>query len=466
LTPQIYNRRMSSGLEPPRGDEVSRVLEVPAFVLRRILGPALKQVPLARGAVRGTMNALFRVALLPFGRNRPRGAPRESSHLVARTDALNRAAEHYFTAFNETPFLLGKPFSDELGFARHLFSLGVLLSGIRLRRSDVVVEFGAGTCWVSHFLNRFGCRTISIDVAQSALDLGRELFRRDPATRWDLDPQFLSYDGHRLPLPDASCAKVVIFDAFHHVPNQREILTELHRILAADGIVGMSEPGKGHAATEASRSEVEKYGVLENELVIEDLAALAESCGFAAARLVVASPDALWEIPAQELGPFIQGKGFTRFWEHHSDALLAGHYLLLYKGDPRPTTRQPKSLGAHIRLRGRQPVRARRGEPTTVRLRIVNTAETRWLAGRRDEGWTRVGAHLYRAEPFELVDFDWLREELPQGLDQHESLALTMALPAIDTPGRYLVVFDIVIEGVTWFADRGSRTTTMTLEVT
>jgi hypothetical protein len=228
----------------------------------------------------------------------------------------------------------------------------------------------------------------------------------------------------------------------------------------------MSEPGQGHAATDATRQEVEQYGVLENELVVEDLAALARVCGFAAARLIVASPDALWEIPAEDLGPFIQGKGFTRYWEHQSDALLAGHYLLLYKGDPRPTTRQPKAVGADIRLRRRHsPLRAERGRPTPTALKVINTAETRWLS-REGDGWTRLGAHLARAgDPAVLVEFDWLRVPLPRDVYQHETITMSFDLPAIEQPGRYRVVFDMVIEGVTWFGDQGSRTTAVEVEV-
>jgi SAM-dependent methyltransferase len=436
-------------------------------MLRRVVGPALRQTPVTRSLVRGSMNAMLRLALLPFGRNRPRGTARESADLVARTDGLNRAAEHYYTAFDETEYLLGKPFTDELSLPRHLFSMGVLLHGLRLRRADVVVEFGAGSCWVSHFLNRFGCKTISIDVSQAAIALGQELFRRDPTTDWSLKPEFLTYDGRRIPLADESCDKIIVFDAFHHIPNQREILGELRRILKPDGIVAMSEPGLGHANTQASRNEVEKFGVLENELVIEDLAALALACGFTAVNLIVASPDAAWEIPASDLGPFIQGKGFSRFWEHHSDALLAGHYVLLYKGDPRPTTRQPKAIGAHIRVaRPTSRVTTTVGSSARIRLQLVNTRETRWLAGRDDGGWTRLGGHLYRTgSERHLVDFDWLRAELPKDVDQHETISMTIETPPITVPGTYEVVLDLVIEGVTWFGDRGSSTASAVIDV-
>jgi SAM-dependent methyltransferase len=445
---------------------VTRPLDRSAFAIRQALGRTFKQFPVARSVVRGAMNAFYRVALVPFGRNRPEGTAGESAALVARTDELNRAAEQYFAGFGDTAFILGKPFSDESGFARHLFSLAVLVDGLRLRRRDVVVEFGAGTCWVSHFLNKFGCKTISVDVSRTALELGRRLFEGDPATRWDVGPEFRAYDGHRLPLDDASADRVIILDAFHHVPNQREILTELHRILRPDGIVAMSEPGRGHAQTCASQMEVSKHGVLENELVIEDVATLALACGFRAAHVIVGSIDALWEIPAREVGPFIQGQGFPRFWDNQSDALLAHHHLLLYKGDPRPTTRQPKATSARIELPdGHARLEAAAGRPVALTVTVQNTAETLWLCGQGD-GWTRLGAHLYRGEDgAELVDFDWLRVSLPKDVSQYELVRVPVELPAIEHLGTFRIVFDVVVEGIMWLGDRGSPTTAMTLVI-
>ena len=73
--------------------------------------------------------------------------------------------------------------------------------------------------------------------------------RQEPSRNWSLDPRFVAYDGRTLPLDDATCDCVVVYDAFHHIPNQRAILAEMHRILRPRGMVVMSEPGVGHADT-------------------------------------------------------------------------------------------------------------------------------------------------------------------------------------------------------------------------
>lgn len=401
----------------------------------------------------------YRITMRPFGRRRRQGSAVESAQLVSTTDSLNRAADAYFTAFSDHEYLLSKPFSDGQGFPRTLFNLGAILTSLDVRPGQVVVEFGAGSCWVSHFLNRFGCKTISVDVSRNALDLGRAMFERSASTRWELCPEFVPYDGHSLPLADASCDRIVVFDAFHHVPNQREILKEMLRILRPDGLVGMSEPGLGHADSDASRHEVDTYGVLENELVIEDVGALAKSCGFNEAMVVIGGADALRQIPTDDLGNFLQGKHFVKYWDTLSDALVASHFIVLHKSDPRPSTLRPRDLGAAITIRSGLPIRMKAGRPRSVLLRLKNLTDTRWLAQERD-GWTRVGAHLYRAgDPPTLLDFDWVRTALPQTVESGGRVDVEIILPAIAEPGSYDVVFDLVVEGKAWFAEKGSTPT-------
>ena len=100
-----------------------------------------------------------------------------------------------------------------------------------------------------------------------------------------------------------------------------------------------------------------------------------------------------------------------------------------------------------------------------IRISVENTAETRWLSA-EGEGWTRLGAHLYRAgDSEEVIDYDWLRVALPDDVEQYERVDLAFDLPPIDTPGRYRVEFDIVIEGMMWLGDRGSQTSSLTLDI-
>ena len=273
--------------------------------------------------------------------------PFAADELAARTNEFNRASERYFAEHRDLEFLLGKPWSDSANFARRMFDIGVLAHWLRLSPGEVTAELGAGTCWLSHFFNRFGCRTIAIDVSPTALRMGRELFERDPRTNWNVKPEFLHYDGHRIPLPDGHVDKMVIYDAFHHVPNQAEILREMARVLKAGGVVAMCEPGTGHAGNETSRLEADEWGVLENEVVTEDLEKLALACGFDGVRVVPIGLPASIEIAPSRFRDFLLGPGLGHYWSLWCDAFQSINYIVLYKGTTSrpPAGRRPPAPG-------------------------------------------------------------------------------------------------------------------------
>ena len=264
--------------------------------------------------------------------------------LTRRTDSFNAAAEAYF-ARGDRDYLLGKPFTDRVFFARHLFALGVLFHWLRVTPGEVVLDMGAGSCWLSHHLNRFGCKTISADVSATALGIGRELFESDPHTNWAVQPEFVVFDGHRLPLEDGSVDKVVVYDAFHHIPNAEAVLRELARVLRKGGIIGMREPGRFHAAAEKSLAEVREFGVLENDIVLEDIERLGRRCGLDRTTIIPLTIDDSIEVSASELGGFMRARNLRALWEPLCTALVETNFILMYKGEAIPDTRRPGVLG-------------------------------------------------------------------------------------------------------------------------
>jgi SAM-dependent methyltransferase len=448
--------------------------------IRQTLHPAFRRAPGLRSFALDVIDVAARSLLWPFRVSRPPSDARAAARLDRQTDVFNEAAERYYSAHADSAQLLDKPFSEPAALARRLIDVGVLIDAMRLEPGDTVLELGAGTCWLSQLLNRFGCRTISVDVSPTALALGRQMFDRDPRTNWSLDPQFLPYDGRALPVADASIDRLVLYDAYHHLPNPGRLMKEMRRVLTPEGIVVMSEPGRGHAASAPSVAEAAATGVLENELVLEDIAELALRSGFSSARVVVAGRPPLVEIDAAQLRPFMGGRGFARYWKQLCASLDGHHYLLLFAGEPEPTTRRPKLLRAELRVASARAPTVPRGAARTMLLDVHNAGDTRWIAADGVPGWTRVGAHLYRRvdgrastaaatarvgpietkgpgpAPLELVDFDWLRVALPGDLAPGQQIRIAATLPAIDRTGTYQAVFDPVIEGRLWFAERGS----------
>ena len=436
-------------------------------VLRRGWRAAFARAPWLRSSALRAVDTVMRPALFPFQLRPPHADAARGRAIADETDAFNRSAETYYAEHADRRQLLDKPFSEPASLARRLIDVGSLIDGLRLQPGDIVLDIGAGACWLSHLLNRFGCPTIALDVSPTALAIGRQLFEEDRKTNWSLQPQFLAYDGRSIPLPDASVDRVVLFDAYHHLPNPAELMPEMRRVLRQDGIVAMSEPGRGHADSAPSVAEAAATGVLENELVLEDIAALAIASGFRAARVLVSPNAPLMELDATDLRRFTGGRGFSRYWKELCAALDSHHYILLFAGDPEPTTARPKRLRAMIReTAGRQCLTAMRGVATDIVIDVHNNGDTRWIADEGTPGWTRLGGHLYEAEPRRLVDFDWVRIPLGSDVRPDRTIRISASLPPIERPGDYVVALDLVIEAVAWFADRGSPTLELRCVVT
>ena len=387
--------------------------------------------------------------------------------MIARTDVFNSASDRYFAEHEDLPFLLGKPYTDSEHFARRFFDIGVLAHWLRLAPGDVVMELGAGTCWLLHFLNRFGCPTVAVDVSPTALDMGRELFKRDPLVNWDLDPRFLPYDGHRIPLPDGHVDRIILYDAFHHIPNQEEILREMTRVLKDGGIVAMCEPAAGHSHTEESRHEMDTWDVLENDIDVEELEPRALACGFSRMTVVPVNLPLSVEVPVPKLRDFLLGRELSHYWGLWTTAIQSSTYIVLYKGEYQPTTRSPDNPRARIEPAVGN-VRVTAGEPLELRVGLTNTGDTRWLSGAPERrGTTQLGAQLHRAGAGAGagIDAEWSRTPLPHDVPPGGQVKLDLVLPAIETPGEYRIVLDVIAEHVCWFGERGSPTAEVPLTV-
>jgi len=193
---------------------------------------------------------------------------------------LIRAADDLISQIPEPDYLLIRPVEDLIRTPTNFFRLGILLSGLQVG-DHTVLDFGAGTCWLSLILNKMGARTISLDVSSATLKLGQRLFRNDPYTRSNRTPSFLLFDGYTIALKNESVDRIVCYDSFHHVPNMDETLKEFYRILKPGGRVGMCEPGEAHHEEETAKHDIEEFGVHEDAVTPNELVHMSQNAGFA-----------------------------------------------------------------------------------------------------------------------------------------------------------------------------------------
>jgi SAM-dependent methyltransferase len=371
-----------------------------------------------------------------------------------------QTAEQYYRVVDDPTPLMSKPFT----FLNHaplaLQNLGLLLDGLQLGKTMTVLDFGAGTCWLSRFLTQMNCQAICCDVSATALDIGRRLFAEYPLIGTVVyKPTFLPFDGRRIDLPDESVDRIICFDAFHHVPNPEEMIGEFGRVLKTGGIAGFNEPGTRHSQSPQSQYEMQNHKVLENDVDVNELFEYARPAGFTRLSVKVATG---LEISLDELNVLLTSTGGPNherlksdLWNHTYNTMMNGAVFFLHKG---PLARDSRShIGLAHELRADRPdYTGRAGQPIPMSFTLRNTGVASWL-NRNSEifGIVRLASHLSDGDG-NLITIDFSRHDLPGLMKPGDEARMTIEV-VLPRAGAYRLTFDLVAEGVSWFENLGSR---------
>lgn len=369
-------------------------------------------------------------------------------------EELNRTSDEYFRQHDDLAVYLSKPFSNAEESSDLLIAFSQVVTGLNPPYGSDVLDFGAGTCWSTRCLTQMGFAVTAMDVSATALEIGRELFRRLPVVGHHMPPEFLVFDGRRFNLPDACMDRIVCLNAFHHVPNPADVLKEMARVLRPGGIAGFSEPGAGHSRTALAQYEMRNYTVIENDIVIEDIERWAIEGGFSRLELAVVDPRS-YRLDWQDYTDLIAGGvAAERYVDTVREAAASRRLFFLHKAGETPAdSRQRRGLAGSVRvvLDGTHASRGGvfRGEAT-----VENTGANIWLPSEAPLGPVFIGVHLV-ARDGQLIDRDFGRIRLPRGLRPGESATFRFTIEA-PAPGDHRLGFDLVSEHVCWFEMNGA----------
>jgi SAM-dependent methyltransferase len=339
---------------------------------------------------------------------------------------------------------------------RYIMDFSVLVQALDCRVGDLVLDYAAGSGWVTEWLNRLGFKVVSLEISEDLLQVGRERLSCDTRAETQFPVHFVAGDCEHLPFEDGVFDGVVCVNSLHHMPDYPRALTEIHRVLKSGRKAAFSEPGTRHTVSPEAKREMEQYRVLERDLDIREIGRLAERVGFTDV----------------ELKPFIYTEhlrydrkgweGFLRkddriirdYIERLVDFLVGVHTVFtLRKGDERPPdSRIPEDLRAAIRLKG-DPRRVRAGQLVSFRARVRNIGRNLWLSERTPYGgFVTFGVRLY-TEDGKLVTDGLGRQGLAGNVAPGEEVDVRVEFRAMLPPGKYRVECDMVDEQITWFAD-------------
>jgi hypothetical protein len=103
------------------------------------------------------------------------------------------------------------------------------------------------------------------------------------------------------------------------------------------------------------------------------------------------------------------------------------------------------------------------GDRVPFNLRIKNRGKKAWSS--EDEYPCFLSYHLYLRENYRTVRFDNRRFPLPDVIEPGQTFEMPIILRAPIEAQRYIIMFDMVREGQSWFRDYGSRTAVIRFDV-
>jgi ubiquinone/menaquinone biosynthesis C-methylase UbiE len=450
-------------------DDIFRILVENRFVMSHITFEHHEEMSSAIVFIQAPLSFSTAVEIESEPASEPaKGTMIDVRDLIARTsiEELNRTAEEYFSSLKDWEHHLAKPFAKPDEAPPILINVATMLQGLRLTPGITVLEFGAGTGWLSRFLTQLGCRVVLLDVSATALRIARELYERQPPIGDRHAPELLHFDGRRIDLPDASVERIICFDAFHHAPNPDDVLREFGRVLKPGGIAAFAEPGPRHSRTPLSQFEMRTYGVIENDIDIHAIWRTARMCGFRDLKLAVFHTPP-FHVSLDDYEDLLAGGPTASRWVAATRDFLRSvrSFFLFKEGSERLDSRSATGLASEVTaIIVTTPVVE--GQPIVVEATVTNRGDAIWLPSNAGPGAVAVGAHLHD-DSGKLITFDLHWERLtdpPREIAPGETATVRMSLPA-QTAGRYLLEIDCVSAGVAWFAQLGSQPARLTVDV-
>lgn len=104
------------------------------------------------------------------------------------------------------------------------------------------------------------------------------------------------------------------------------------------------------------------------------------------------------------------------------------------------------------------------GAKVLLPLVVTNASDFDWV--QPDVGSLRVGNHWFNDTGSLMTRQDDGRSVMPQIVAAHSSFTVDLEVTAPTEPGRHVLELDLVHEGVSWFAGRGSRVVRQQVTVT
>jgi len=193
------------------------------------------------------------------------------------------------------PPTLTEPFSSGRDASRLLFDFSVMTALLKNTIIESpILDFGAGTGWVSELCARMGLKTIAFDIHG---DLKECLEGRAQADS-RINPKLLDFahgDGHDMPFQEGAFGHFLCYDTLHHMHDYQKVFSEFFRVLQPGGRGIFVEPGARHSTSPETIAFVESQKKhdptwIERDVVLEEIDQIAKGAGFEVGLSIIPMP--------------------------------------------------------------------------------------------------------------------------------------------------------------------------------
>ena len=221
----------------------------------------------------------------PFSTAHPRHSRSALARFTPSGDASSDPGAHYKRAEIgikskiDDPVFFGPGYSSPFNpwnsaFTIYLISLfGAVAPMLNVTRGQTIIDSGCGYAWSTEWLFRSGFNVIGVDICRTYLEIG---ITRIGSFR----PHLVVGDVENLPFASTGADAILAYESFHHIPDRRRAMGSYDRVLREGGTVILAEPGGEHEGAKVSVDAMEKFGILERGMELDDVAGYAGATTF------------------------------------------------------------------------------------------------------------------------------------------------------------------------------------------
>ena len=212
-----------------------------------------------------------------------------------------------------------EPFSADRAAPRLLFDFAMMASLLKSSALEwPILDFGAGSGWVSEFCARMGLQTVAFDIHGDLQACLENRAQADCRIDWRL-LSFAHGDGHAMPFESGVFGHLLCYDTLHHMHDYARVFSEFFRVLRGGGRGIFVEPGARHSTSPETIAFVEAQKKhdptwIERDVVLEEIDQIARAAGFTSGLSIVPMPHpaALQVYSMKEWKRFRDGESLQR----------------------------------------------------------------------------------------------------------------------------------------------------------